>query len=54
VTLGFDEIHLIGCDLGNQHFYDEPFLNEALAIRAHEIARRCCPVQIVSGLEAYA
>ena len=54
VTLGFDEIHLLGCDLGDSHFYDEPFLSADLARDAHDIAARCCPVPIVSGLEMYA
>lgn len=47
VTLGFDELELIGCDLGNRHFYsDEFFMNADLARKAHEIARRCCPVKL--------
>jgi hypothetical protein len=45
---GFDEIHVLGCDLGNRHFYnDELFQNAELAGRAHEIARRCCPAKLV-------
>lgn len=44
---GFDQIHVIGCDLGDRHFYDdEPFTNSDLARKAHEIARRCCPVEL--------
>jgi len=53
VTIGFDEIELIGCDLGLEHFYDEFFTNEALARDAHEIAARCCPSKVISSLEMY-
>lgn len=45
VLLGYDDIHVIGCDLGDKHFYDgEPFTAADLARDAHEIAKRCCPV----------
>jgi hypothetical protein len=53
VSLGFDEIELVGCDLGGEHFYGEPFTNECLARDAHEIAARCCPVPVISKLEMY-
>lgn len=50
VTLGFDEIELLGCDMGNGHFYpDEPFTNAQLAMDAHHIAARCCPVKLDYG-----
>lgn len=52
VTLGFDEIHLIGCDLGDRHFYDEPFSGGSLARDAHQIAAKCCPVAVY-GMSLY-
>lgn len=53
VNLGFDEIELVACDLGDRHFYNEPFRNSELAKDAHEIAARCCPVPVISRLDAY-
>src|SRR3990172_1064815 len=44
------EIVLVGCDMGDLHFYpEERFANEKLAVKAHEIAARCCPVPIYDG-----
>lgn len=50
VLQGFDDIHVLGCDLGDRHFYDdEVFRYAELARDAHEIARRCCPVELTYG-----
>jgi hypothetical protein len=47
VTLGYDEIELLGCDMQPTHFYkDEPFTNADLALDAHRIAARCCGVKV--------
>lgn len=54
VTLGFDELHLLGCDLGNRHFYtDELFYSSQLAEKAHAIAAKCCPARVISDLPMY-
>jgi len=43
---GATEIYLLGCDLGKEHFYDEPFENEDLALKAHQYAYESSPVPI--------
>jgi len=54
VTLGFDEIEIIGCDMQSKHFYEgELFTNAKLAQKAHEIAKRCCPVRLNYGEPVY-
>jgi hypothetical protein len=59
ITDGADEIYLLGCDLGEEHFYkDKKFDNSDLALRAHVIAHKCSPVPIYNagvggGLEVY-
>ena len=42
---GAQELYLLGCDLGDTHFYDEPFEND-MAYRAHEVAAESCPVPV--------
>jgi len=50
VMEGATEIVFVGCDLGDEHFYaGEKFANEKLAVKAHEIAARCCPVPVYDG-----
>ena len=50
VTEGATEIVLIGCDMGDLHFYpEERFVNEKLANKAHQIAARCSPIPIYDG-----
>jgi hypothetical protein len=45
-----DAIYLVGCDLGNKHFYSKETFNSAeLARKAHEIASRCSPVTIFNA-----
>jgi hypothetical protein len=51
VRNGANKIVLLGCDLGMPaHFYgNEGIDNDALALEAHEIASRCCPVPIYNA-----
>ena len=59
-TLGYDEICLVGCDLGYtvdrsvNHFVPDynttdtkdPLLHQANSLKAHEVAARCCPIPV--------
>lgn len=45
---GAKSIYLLGCDLGNDHFYDNGYKND-LALEAHKIARDSCPVPIYNA-----
>jgi hypothetical protein len=49
VVNGADEIYLLGCDLGETHFYNETFKDPDLALDAHKIAKECSPVPIYNA-----
>jgi hypothetical protein len=45
---GAQKIYLLGCDLGDEHFYDEKF-DDQVAYKAHAIAAQSCPVPIFNA-----
>ena len=45
---GAEEIELIGCDLGDTHFYGGEFNGDILALKAHKIASKYCPVPVIA------
>lgn len=49
VMEGATEIYLVGCDLGNSHFYGDNFPDEEMALTAHKIAKECSPVPIYNA-----